>query len=274
MRLAAFALLLVALGVWEVAAPRRRLSASKPARWLANLTLAAINSALVRLALALGATGVAAGVQSLGWGLLNNIALPAWLEFGLAVLALDLAIYFQHVLFHAVPLLWRLHLVHHADPDFDVTTGLRFHTVEIALSMLIKIAAIVLLGPSPLAVLAFEVLLNATSMFNHSNVRMPAAVDRVVRLLVVTPDMHRVHHSTIPIETNSNFGFNFPWWDFLLGTYRAQPRDGHEAMKIGLAHVPASRAVGLQWLLALPLVVRPGDYPLSHPERSEQPPAA
>jgi sterol desaturase/sphingolipid hydroxylase (fatty acid hydroxylase superfamily) len=266
-----FAVLLLVLAIWEVLAPRRKLSASKPARWFGNLTLAAINAGLVRLALALGATGVAASVQSVGWGLLTNVSLPVWLEFVLAVLALDLAIYFQHVLFHAVPLLWRLHLVHHADPDFDVTTGLRFHSIEIALSMLIKIAAIVTIGPAPLAVLTFEVLLNATSMFNHSNIRLPAAVDRIVRLLVVTPDMHRVHHSTFPAETNSNFGFNFPWWDFLLGTYRAQPRRGHEFMQIGLVHVPASRAVGLQWLLALPFVARTGDYPLHHPEPNEPP---
>jgi sterol desaturase/sphingolipid hydroxylase (fatty acid hydroxylase superfamily) len=253
-RLGAFFAVLVAMGIWEAMAPRRAMTASKPARWFSNLALAAINVLAIRLAFALGAVGVALEAQSRGWGLLNNVSLPLWLAVVLGVVALDFAIYLQHVLFHAVPLLWRLHRVHHADPDFDVTTGLRFHTIEIALSMAIKVAAIMVLGPPALAVLLFEVLLNATSMFSHSNVRLPLWLDRILRLIVVTPDMHRVHHSTIHHETNSNYGFNLPWWDYLLGTYRAQPADGHEKMRIGLNQIPPGRAVWLTWLLALPFV--------------------
>jgi sterol desaturase/sphingolipid hydroxylase (fatty acid hydroxylase superfamily) len=253
-RLAAFLTVLVVMGAWEAAAPRRKLSANKPARWFSNLALTAINTLAMRLAFALGAVGIALESQSREWGLFNNVTLPGWLEVLLSVLLLDLAVYLQHVLFHAVPLLWRLHRVHHADPDFDVTTGLRFHTLEIVLSLGIKAAAIVLLGPPPLAVFAFEVLLNATSMFSHSNVRMPAWLDAILRLFVVTPDMHRVHHSTIPRETNSNFGFNLPWWDFLLGTYRAQPRAGHEQMHIGQTSIPPERAVELHRLVMMPFV--------------------
>lgn len=243
-RIGAFLLMLVVMGLWERAAPRRALRASKPARWVSNIALLAINSLAVRFGFALGLIGIALEAQNRQWGVFNIVSLPEWLEIVLAVLMLDLAIYLQHVLFHAVPLLWRLHLVHHADPDFDVTTGLRFHTLEIALSLGIKAAAIVLLGASPLAVLVFEVLLNITSMFSHSNVRMPAWLDSLLRLIVVTPDMHRVHHSVIPKETNSNFGFNLPWWDYLLGTYRPQPREGHEAMRIGLSQIPPSGRSG------------------------------
>lgn len=255
-RLTAFLTVLVAMGVWEAAAPRRKLVASKPARWLSNIALVAMNTIAIRLVFALGAVGIAVESQVRQWGLFNQLVWPAWLEVLLAAIALDFVIYLQHVMFHAVPLFWRLHLVHHADPDFDVTTGLRFHTIEIILSMGIKAAAIVLLGAPPLAVLIFEVLLNATSMFSHSNVQMPAWLDKVLRLVVVTPDMHRVHHSQIRRETNSNYGFNLPWWDYLLGTYRSQPVLGHEHMQIGLAHVPREQAVGLHWLLALPVVAR------------------
>jgi sterol desaturase/sphingolipid hydroxylase (fatty acid hydroxylase superfamily) len=187
----------------------------------------------------------------------------------LSVLALDLAIYLQHVMFHAVPLFWRLHMVHHADLDFDVTTGLRFHTIEILLSMGIKAAAIILLGAPPAAVLIFEVLLNATTMFNHSNIWMPAGLDRALRLVVVTPDMHRVHHSAIPGETNSNFGFNLPWWDFLLGTYRSQPSQGHEGMEIGLRQFRERYVEWLPWMLLLPFVGRRGEYPINR-DKPEQ----
>jgi sterol desaturase/sphingolipid hydroxylase (fatty acid hydroxylase superfamily) len=251
-RLTAFLGTLVVMGVWESLAPRRRTVASKPVRWINNLALAALNTIAIRLALVLGAVGIAAEAQSRRWGLFNLTDWPPGLEIVLAVVALDFVIYLQHVMFHAVPLFWRLHLVHHADPDFDASTGLRFHTIEIMLSMGIKAAAIVLLGPAPLAVLVFEVLLNATSIFNHSNVQMPLWLDRWLRLVVVTPDMHRVHHSKIRRETNSNFGFNLPWWDYLLGTYRAQPEQGHEGMEIGLRQIPSSRAIGLGWLLLLP----------------------
>lgn len=191
--------------------------------------------------------------KSAAGGLLNAIALPAWLALPLAVVALDLAIYLQHVVFHAIPALWRLHRMHHADLEFDVTTGLRFHPVEIALSMGIKLQVIAALGPSALAVLIFEVLLNATSMFNHANLRLPAGIDRVLRWIVVTPDMHRVHHSIHPEETNSNFGFNLPWWDRLLGTYRAQPRDGHEDMTIGIEQFRTLHDLRLDQMLIQPV---------------------
>jgi sterol desaturase/sphingolipid hydroxylase (fatty acid hydroxylase superfamily) len=250
---------LVVMGVWEAAAPRRKTVASKPARWASNLALAAINVVAIRLALAMGAVGIAAEAQSRQWGLLNQLAWPAWLEVALGVITLDFVIYLQHVMFHAVPLFWRLHMVHHADLDLDASSGLRFHTIEILISMGIKAAAIVLLGASPLAVLIFEVLLNASSIFNHSNVQMPLWLDRLLRLGVVTPDMHRVHHSTIRRETNSNFGFNLPWWDYPLGTYRAQPQLGHEGMQIGQRQIPPARAVAIWWLLALPWVGKPGE---------------
>jgi sterol desaturase/sphingolipid hydroxylase (fatty acid hydroxylase superfamily) len=262
-RAVSFVAVLVALAVWEQITPRRKPHPRKWLRWASNLALVVVNTAAVRVALALGAVGVAIVAEERGWGLFNNVEMPPWLAVTLAVIALDLFIYLQHVLFHAVPALWRLHMVHHADLDIDVTTGVRFHTIEILLSMGIKAGAIVLLGAPPLAVLIFEVLLNATTMFNHSNIRMPAAVDRVLRLLVVTPDMHRVHHSIIRNETNSNFGFNLPWWDFLLGTYRSQPAKGHEGMTIGLEQFRDDRVERLHWMLALPFVGDLGKYPIN-----------
>jgi len=198
-----------------------------------------------------------------GWGLLNNVNLPDWLSVVLAVVALDLTIYFQHVLFHEVPIFWRVHMVHHSDLDFDVTTGLRFHTLEILVSLGFKFAAVAILGPGALGVLCFEVLLNATSMFNHGNIRLPVRLDRLLRLVLVTPDMHRVHHSVIACETNSNFGFNLPWWDFVFGTYRAQPGEGHSGMAIGLAQVRGTRAMHLLSMLALPLDRDIGQYPIT-----------
>ena len=262
-RLGCFFAVLVLMAVWERAAPRRPLVAKRPLRWFSNLGLVTLNSICIRLAFAFGAVGVAIETQSLRWGLFNNVNVPGWLAFIASVLALDLAIYLQHVLFHAVPALWRLHMVHHADPDFDVTTGVRFHTIEVAISMGLKVAAIILLGAPPLAVLTFEILLNGTSLFNHSNIAMPAWLDRGLRMFVVTPDMHRVHHSIIPHETNSNFGFNLPWWDYLLGTYRAQPAAGHEKMEIGLTQIEPQQAVRLHRMLALPFVRGPGGYPIN-----------
>jgi sterol desaturase/sphingolipid hydroxylase (fatty acid hydroxylase superfamily) len=211
--------------------------------------------------------------ESRSWGLLHQVRWPAWLEVALAVLAFDLAIYLQHVMFHAVPALWRLHMVHHADLDFDVTTGLRFHTLEILLSALIKLAVVVVIGPPAVAVVIFEVLLNATSMFNHSNVRMPGWLDRLLRWLVVTPDMHRVHHSVIRRETNSNFGFNFSWWDVLLGTYRDQPAAGHETMTIGVSHLREERQVDrLLPMLAMPLRTGTGAYSIGSASDTERSP--
>jgi sterol desaturase/sphingolipid hydroxylase (fatty acid hydroxylase superfamily) len=234
-RLLTFAAVFAGLAYWEIFAPRRELQIHKSPRWASNLALVTINTLVIRIVAPLGAVGVALFAEDRGWGLFQNAALPAWAAIAASVILLDLAIYLQHVMFHAVPLLWRLHMVHHADLDFDVTTGLRFHSLEILLSLGIKALVILLIGPPAAAVVIFEVLLNSTSMFNHSNVRMPPFFDRALRWIVVTPDMHRVHHSVHTCETNSNFGFNLPWWDRLLGTYRDQPGEGHERMTIGLA---------------------------------------
>jgi sterol desaturase/sphingolipid hydroxylase (fatty acid hydroxylase superfamily) len=250
LRLGFFLALVAVMSTWEVLAPRRPLSQPRTRRWFHNLGLVTLNTVLVRLSFPFAAVALAARAQAQGWGLLNLWAGPDWLELVLAVLALDLTIWAQHVMFHAVPALWRLHQVHHSDPNYDFTTGVRFHPIEIALSMLIKFGAILVLGPSPAAVIVFEVVLNGMAMFNHGNVGLPAPVDRLLRLLVVTPDMHRVHHSVEVDETNSNFGFNLSWWDRLLGTYRAQPRAGHLAMTIGVPGVRSEPP--LSALLALP----------------------
>jgi sterol desaturase/sphingolipid hydroxylase (fatty acid hydroxylase superfamily) len=234
LRLGAFGLLLALMALWEVLAPRRARSATRGRRWPANLAIVLLNTALIRLVLPTAAVGVALSAEEHGWGLLYGERLAPWMAIALGVVVLDLVLYLQHVMFHAVPALWRLHRMHHADLDIDVTTGARFHPIEIVLSMLIKFAAIAALGVPAAAVFLFEVLLNATSMFNHANVRMPTAIDAVLRWLVVTPDMHRVHHSLERDETNSNFGFNLPLWDRVFGTYRAQPHAGHSAMTIGI----------------------------------------
>jgi sterol desaturase/sphingolipid hydroxylase (fatty acid hydroxylase superfamily) len=273
-RLGFFLGILVLMAALEWVLPRRKLTVKRPPRWASNLGLVVLNTLSVRLLLPLGAVGMAALARERGWGLFNNVDLPAWLGVLLSVVALDLAVYLQHVMFHAVPLLWRLHMVHHADLDFDVTTGLRFHTLEILLSMGLKLAAVVLLGAPVFAVVLFEILLNATSMFNHANVRMPSWLDGVVRLVLVTPDMHRVHHSAVVCETNSNFGFSLPWWDFLFGTYKPQPNAGHERMTVGLAQFRDERRVDrLPGMLALPFVGATGNYPVNRAaERAETPP--
>ncbi len=252
------------MALWEIAAPRRALSLSKGRRWLANLGIVVFNSVLLRIIFPTAAVGVALFAEQAGWGLFHHLALPGAPVVLLSVLLLDFAIYLQHVMFHAVPVLWRLHRMHHADRDYDVTTGARFHPIEIVLSMLIKFAVIVVLGAPAVAVVIFEVLLNATAMFNHGNVRLPLGLDRVLRLVVVTPDMHRVHHSVHRDEANSNFGFNLPWWDRLCGTYRAQPRDGHEGMTIGIHGFSEPRQVAsLGGLLLLPFVGPTRDYPIT-----------
>ena len=233
-RLVAFAGIFAAMALWEVLAPRRDQRLGRGTRWPSNIGIVVLDTVLVRLVFPTTAVGLALVAEARGWGLFHALDLPAWASVPLAVAALDFAIYLQHVLFHAVPALWRLHRMHHADLDIDVTTGARFHPIEILLSMGIKLGVVAALGTPAVAVLAFEVLLNATSMFNHSNVRMPIWLDRVLRWIVVTPDMHRVHHSIVACETNSNFGFNLPWWDRLFGTYRDQPAAGHETMTIGI----------------------------------------
>jgi sterol desaturase/sphingolipid hydroxylase (fatty acid hydroxylase superfamily) len=252
-RMGSFAAVLLAMVLWEALAPRRILAYPRILRWPANLGIVVLSAALLRLAVPMAAVGLAAAAGERGWGLLNQLDLPPWLGLAAAVLALDLVIYVQHVLFHAVPALWRLHRMHHADLDFDVTTGARFHPLEILVSAGIKLAAVAVLGPSVLALLVFEVLLSATAMFNHGNVRLPVAADRWLRWLVVTPDMHRVHHSAVPAETNRNFGFNLPWWDRLFGTYLAQPAAGHERMRIGIAEFRDAAELRLHRMLLQPL---------------------
>ncbi|HLO24692.1 MAG TPA: sterol desaturase family protein [Geobacteraceae bacterium] len=253
-RLSFFFGVLACIGVWEVIAPRRTLTDNKGRRWFTNLSLVVIDTVVVRFALPVVPVGMAYLARERGWGMLNSIALPDWSEIVLAVVALDFVIYLQHVLFHYLPVFWRFHRMHHTDLDIDVTTGNRFHPIEIVISIGIKLMAVVLIGPPAMAVVIFEVLLNATSQFNHGNIRMPEAADRFLRLLVVTPDMHRVHHSVIPRETNSNFGFNLPWWDRLCGTYRPQPELGHTGMTIGLKEFRDPALLSLPRLLKLPFI--------------------
>ncbi|ALP54206.1 hypothetical protein Tel_14255 [Candidatus Tenderia electrophaga] len=268
-RLSAFLGVFVIIALWETRRPRRPLQLAKPKRWLNNLGLVAVDTLLLRLLFPTAAVGLAALAQEQGWGLLNQMELAFGAALVISVVALDLVIYFQHVLFHSVPLLWRLHMVHHADMDYDVTTGLRFHPVEILLSMLIKMATILVLGPPVVAVIVFEILLNATSMFNHGNLRLPARVDALLRMLIVTPDMHRVHHSVIKRETNSNYGFNLSLWDRLFGTYRAQPQWGHEGMTIGLNQFRDAKLQNLHRLLLLPFVGNVGEYPINRDKQED-----
>ncbi len=262
-RLGFFLGIFLVMGVWEQVAARRPLTVSKGGRWLNNVGIIVLDSVLVKLAFPVAAMGVAAAAAGSGWGLFNVFAVPRVPAVILSLLLLDMVIYLQHLMFHAVPTLWRLHMVHHADLDIDVTTALRFHPIEILLSMCIKMTVVAALGAPVIAVLIFEVVLNGTAMFNHGNVRLPEALDRILRLLVVTPDMHRVHHSVIIRETNSNFGFSFPWWDRFFGTYRAQPVAGHDGMTIGLSQYRKPDQVRLDKLLLLPFVGNPGHYSLS-----------
>ncbi|QMU62726.1 MAG: sterol desaturase family protein [Gammaproteobacteria bacterium] len=252
------------MAVWEILAPRRTLNVSKSTRWMNNLGIAALNTIILRLIFPAAAIGMAALAETQGWGVLNYIQSPIWLTLIVSVIIMDAVIYFQHVLVHAVPVLWRLHRVHHADLDFDVTTGSRFHPIEIILSLLIKFATIIVLGPPIIAVVIFEVLLNTTSMFNHANVRIPKSVDRLLRWFIVTPDMHRVHHSVEDDETNSNFGFNLPWWDRLFGTYRNQPRAGHKLMTIGInTFRDRQHCTLLPGMLAMPFIGKITNYTIN-----------
>jgi sterol desaturase/sphingolipid hydroxylase (fatty acid hydroxylase superfamily) len=242
------------MAIWEAIAPRRVLTISKPLRWINNLGLVVLNTLMLRAVLPMAAVGVAAIAKQQGWGLFNLIDLGDGLEILLSVLILDLIIYGQHLMFHRVPILWRLHKVHHADRDFDVTTGLRFHPLEILLSMGIKVMAIILLGTPAIAVLIFETILNSTALFNHGNVHIPKSGDRWLRWLLVTPDMHRIHHSVIAQETNSNFGFSLSWWDYLFRTYRANAAAGRN-MQIGLAEYQNTLKVAkIQGMLILPFL--------------------
>jgi sterol desaturase/sphingolipid hydroxylase (fatty acid hydroxylase superfamily) len=252
-RLSFFLGVLLLMVLWELLTPRRQQAVGRGLRWPNNLGLVVLDTLVVRLLFPFAGVGMAFLAQRNGWGLFNLFPLPAWITIPVAALLLDLIIYGQHVVFHAVPVLWRLHRMHHADLEFDVTTGLRFHPGEIILSMLIKLVVVAALGAPPIAVLVFEVLLNATSMFNHGNVRIPSKLDRWLRLVLVTPDMHRVHHSIDRRETDSNFGFNVPWWDRLFGTYRAQPALGHDGMTLGIDRFRSPRELWLDRMLLQPL---------------------
>lgn len=253
-RISFFLAVFVVLALGELWKPRRFPVASKKGRWVNNLIIAVMNTILLRIVFPLLPVSMALLARERGWGLLNQVELPFLLQVAGAVLALDCTLYLQHVLFHAMPALWRFHLMHHVDPDLDVTSGMRFHPLEMVLSMGIKLSAIVLLGlPAP-AVFIFEIILNATSMFNHSNIFIPLNTDRFLRRFVVTPDMHRVHHSVILRETDSNYGFALSWWDLLFGTYRAQPAQGHQGMTIGNSRFLGEKRQSLWWLLVLPFL--------------------
>lgn len=252
-RLGAFALAFTTLALAEVALPRRTTAFKRRLRWPSNLGIVALDTLLVRIAFPTAAVGLAIIAQSRGWGLLNLAAFPVWAEATTAFILLDLIIYGQHRLLHAVPIFWRFHRMHHADMEFDFTTGVRFHPVEILLSMLIKLAAVVIIGAPALTVLLFEVVLNASSMFNHANIKLPIRLDRIIRQLIVTPDMHRVHHSVIRCENDSNFGFNLATWDRWFGTYRAQPELGHVKMTIGLWEFRDPAELRLDRMLIQPL---------------------
>ncbi len=253
------ALLAIVLVVasWEVLRPRRQLSMPRALRWSNNGLLSALNSVVLSLVFPVLAVGVALLAGQRHWGLFNLLEAPAWLSIPLFLLVFDLAIYWQHRLYHRLPLLWRLHRVHHADPDFDVSTGIRFHPLSIILSMSIKLVLVVLLGPPAIAVLVAEVLLNVISMFNHGNIGISPRVDKYLRLFLVTPDMHRLHHSVVEDETNSNFGFNFPWWDRLFGSYRDQPEGGHSAMEIGVRGFQRAEDQVIHRLILHPLYRQP-----------------
>ncbi len=268
-RLLAFFAVFALMASWEAYAPRRQRAFTRRVRWPHNLGLLVLDIFAVRLIAPGAAIAVAVAAEAHGWGLLNAYGVPGWIALPMAVVLLDLAIYFQHVMFHAVPTLWRLHRVHHADLDFDVTTGTRFHPIEILISVLIKMAAVAAIGASPLAVLVFEVLLNALAMFNHANARLPKWLDASLRLFVVTPDMHRVHNSFVYNESASNFGFNLPWWDRLFGTYRAQPAAGHDNMVIGVDAFRSPEDLRLDRLLVQPFRDTPGGYAINR--RPEQP---
>jgi sterol desaturase/sphingolipid hydroxylase (fatty acid hydroxylase superfamily) len=251
-RVGFFAAIFSAMTLLETIAPRRNLLTSKRKRWVCNLLMQVIDVAVLRFLLPVFPVGIAIMCAARGWGLLNNVSVLPALAYIIGIVALDLTIYLQHRIFHSMPLFWRVHMVHHTDRDIDVTTGLRFHPLEMIISLAIKLAVVAALGAPPLAVLTFEILLNGTTMFNHGNLRLPLGADRIVRMIVVTPDMHRVHHSVLRFETNSNYGFNFSFWDRLFGTYRDQPAAGHDEMKIGLNGYDDERPLRILPMLLLP----------------------
>lgn len=253
-RVGVFLGIFLSMALWEMIAPRRPLTQSKLTRWTNNLALTSFNTLLANLVFPAAAVGTALYAGGKGWGLFQYMAAPGWLEGLAAIVLFDLVIYTQHVLFHRIPFLWRFHRMHHTDLDIDVTTGARFHPVEILLSVAIKMGVIIVLGPAAWSVIVFEILLNTTSMFNHSDILLHVKADALLRLLVVTPDMHRVHHSVIIRETNSNYGFNFPWWDRIFSTYQAQPAAGHTGMTLGLANYREPKWLLFHWMLMVPLM--------------------
>ncbi len=270
-RLSFFLGILIIMALAEILAPRRVLTQGRK-RWPANLAIVVMDVIVVRLLMPAGATGAAIWATDHHFGLLNWLAISAPIAIVAAIILLDLIIYAQHLLFHALPILWRLHMVHHADRDIDVTTGLRFHPIEIVISLLIKISCVVLLGAPVMAVVIFEVVLNGMAMFNHSNVKLPLRLDAALRLLVITPDVHRVHHSIIKQETNSNYGFNLSIWDRLFGTYRPQPEEGHLGMTIGLEHLQQAPTHKLSFILRLPFRKHLGQYSILSSKQNDQEP--
>ena len=264
-RIGSYLSVLALMATWELLAPRRPLSVSKLCRWGGNLTIVFLNTVIARLLFMGGAVAMAVMAQDQGWGLFNLTDWPAWLEIAFAIVALDFIIYWQHQVFHYVPFLWRFHMMHHSDVDLDVSSGVRFHPVEIVISMGIKAASVLALGVSPTAVVIFEIILNTSSLFNRSNVRIPVEIDRLLRWFVVTPDMHRIHHSSDVRETNSNYGFNVPWWDRLFGTYTADPALGQTGMTVGLEHLGPAVCLNLLLMLRLPFVAQLGRYAARSP---------
>ncbi len=253
-RIGVFLVMLIVMGLAEIRWPRRPLDAPKGQRWFSNISISFISSILARIIAPIAPVGAAMYCAEHGFGLLNFLPLQPWLAFLTSILLLDMLIYWQHVIFHRIPILWLIHRMHHADVNIDASTGIRFHPIEIGMSIFIKLAAIILLGPSPEAVIAFEVLLNGCALFNHANVRLPLKLDAALRLLMVTPDMHRVHHSTDMNEANMNYGFNFPWWDRMFGTYKAQPNAGHTNMRIGLNIFRDPKFNQLRRMLTIPFI--------------------
>jgi sterol desaturase/sphingolipid hydroxylase (fatty acid hydroxylase superfamily) len=266
LRLGVFLGLFALMAAWEALGPRRERSLPRLKRWPGNIGISLLDALLTRLVAPAGAVGFAVLAGERGWGVLHQVQWPAWAEGVIAFVILDLAIYVQHRVVHAMPMLWRFHRMHHADVELDVTSGARFHPVEILLSLGIKAVVITALGAPAVAVLLFEIVLNGTAMFNHSNVRVPVRIERLLRGVVVTPDLHRVHHSVLRHETDSNFGFNFPWWDRLFGTYRPEPEAGHEGMTLGLDEFRDPKETRLDRLVTQPFRNDPARPP--HPPRA------
>jgi sterol desaturase/sphingolipid hydroxylase (fatty acid hydroxylase superfamily) len=252
LRLGIFIGILLLMACLEFLFPRRTLTQPKSQRWRTNLSLVVIDIIALRLLGPISALAAAEFTMQQSWGLLPRFPLPYFVDVIIGIILLDLAIYWQHVFSHKIPLLWRLHRVHHADRDFDVTTGIRFHPIEIVLSIFYKCIIIFLLGPVVLSIILFEIILNASALFNHANVKIPTGLDKWLRLIIVTPDMHRVHHSSIPHETNSNYGFCLSVWDKIFHSYNAQPTLCHQQMQIGLTQYQTEKPSQLTWCLMLP----------------------